>query len=73
MVEDFNDDETMELCILFNELNACETTAILNASKFASCATRLELREGLYVVDLTTARVIGTMWDLSLEDERAEL
>ena len=41
MVEDLNDDEIMELCILSNELNACETTAILNPSKFASCATRL--------------------------------
>ena len=29
----------MELCILSNELNACETTALLNPSKFASCAT----------------------------------
>ena len=37
MVEDLNDDEVMELCILSNELNA--TTAILNSSKFASCAT----------------------------------
>ena len=26
MVEDLNDDETMELCLLLNELNACETT-----------------------------------------------
>ena len=41
MVEDLNDDEVMELCVLSNELNACETTAILNPSKFASCATRL--------------------------------
>ena len=62
----------MELCILSNELNACETTAILNPSKFASCATRLGLREG-FEVDLTTARANGTMWDLSLEDDRAEL
>ena len=46
MVEDLNDDEVMELRILSNELNACETTAILNQSKFASCATRLGLREG---------------------------
>ena len=30
MVEDFNDDEIMELCILSNEFNTCETTAILN-------------------------------------------
>ena len=72
MVEDLNDDEVMELCILSNELNACETTAILNPSKFASCATRLGLREG-FAVDLTTARANGTMWDLSLEDDRAEL
>ena len=68
MVEDLNDDEVMELCIL----NACETTAILNPSKFASCATRFGLREG-FSVDLTTARANGTMWDLSLEDDRAEL
>ena len=54
------------------ELNACETTAILNPSKFASCATRLGLREG-FAVDLTTARANGTKWDLSLEDDRAEL
>ena len=46
MVENLNDDEVMELCILSNELNACETTAILNPSKFASRATRLGLREG---------------------------
>ena len=32
MVEDLNDDEIMELCILSNELNACETTAILTQS-----------------------------------------
>ena len=55
-----------------NELNACEATAILNPSKFASCATRLGLREG-FAVDLTTARANGTMWDLSLEDDKAEL
>ena len=72
MVEDLKDDEVMELCILSNELNACETTAILNPSKFASCATRLGLREG-FAVDLVAARAYGTMWDLSLEDERAEL
>ena len=69
MVENLNDDEIMELCILSNELNACEATAILNP---ASCATRLGLREGL-AVDLTTARANGTMWDLSLEDDKAEL
>ena len=72
MVEDLNDDEVMELCILSDEWNACEATAILNPSKFASCATRLGLREGI-AVDLTTARASGTMWDLSLEDDRAEL
>ena len=26
MVEDLNDDEIMELCMLSNQLNACETT-----------------------------------------------
>ena len=72
MVENLNDDEIMELCILSNEVNACEATAILNPSKFASCATRLGLREG-FAVDLTTARANGTMWDLSLEDDKAEL
>ena len=72
MAEALIDDEIMELCILWNELNACETTAILNPSKFASCATRLGLREG-FAVDLTTGRANGTMWDLILEDERAEL
>ena len=72
MVEDLNDDEVLELCILSNELNACEATATLNPSKFASCATRLGLREG-FAVDLTTARDNGTMWDFSLEDDRAEL
>ena len=36
MVEDLNDDEVMELCIPSNELNACETTATLIPSKFAS-------------------------------------
>ena len=71
-VEDLNDDEVMELCKLSNELNACETTAILNPSKFASCATRLGLREG-FAVDLTTARANGTKWDLSLQDDRADL
>ena len=34
MVGDLNDDEVMELCILSNELTACETTATLNPSKF---------------------------------------
>ena len=55
-----------------NELNACEATTILNPSKFASSATRLGLREG-FAADLTTARANGTLWDLSLEDDRAEL
>ena len=72
MAEDLNDDEIMELCILSNELDACETTATLNPSKFASCATRLGLRER-FAVDLTTARANGTMWDLSLEDDRQKL
>ena len=72
MVEDLNDDEIMELCILSKKLNACETTAILNPSKFSSCATRLGLRAG-FAVDLTTARASGTVWDLSLKDDRAEL
>ena len=72
MVEGLNDDEVMELCILSNELNACETTAMLNPWKFASCATRLGFREG-FAVDLTTARANGTMWDLSLEDDKADL
>ena len=72
MVEDLNDDEIMELCILSNELNACEATAILNPSKFASCATRLGFREG-FAVDLTNARANGTMWDLSLGCDRTEL
>ena len=72
MVEDLNDDEVMEFCTLSNELNVCESTAILNPSKFASIGTRLGLREG-FAVDLTTARANGTMWDLSLEDDKAEL
>ena len=72
MVEDLNDDEITELCILSNELNASEVTATFNPSKFASCATRLGLREG-FAVDLTTARANGTTWDFSLEDDRAEL
>ena len=62
------------LCMVedLNELNACETTAVFHPSKFASCATRLGLREG-FTVDLTTAGANRTMWDLSLEDDRAEL
>ena len=42
IVEDLNDDEVMKLCIISNELNACETTAILNPSKFASCVKGLQ-------------------------------
>ena len=38
-VEDLNDNDTMEFCILSNELNACETRAILNPSRFVSRAT----------------------------------
>ena len=34
--------------------------------------TRFGFREG-FAVDLTTARANGTMWDLSLEDDKAEL
>ena len=48
MVEDLNDDEIIELCILSN------------------------VRER-FAVDLTTARANGTIWDLSFEDDRAEL
>ena len=66
MVEDLNDDQ------ISNELNACETTAVLNPLKIVSCATRLGLREG-FAVDLTTVRANRTMWDLSLEGDRAEL
>ena len=40
MVEDLNDDEVMELCILSNELSTSEITAVLNPSKFASIGTR---------------------------------
>ena len=45
---------------------------MLNPSKFASMRTRFGLREG-FAVDLTIARANGTMWDLSLEDDKAEL
>ena len=45
---------------------------VLNPSKFASIGTRFGLREG-FAVDVTTARANGTMWDLSLEDDTAEL
>ena len=44
---------------------------MLNPSKFTSCATILGLREG-FAADLTTAKDNGTMWDLSLEDDRAK-
>ena len=57
--------------MLPNELNACETAAVLNPSKFASIGTRFGVREG-FAVNMTTARANGTMWDLSLEDDRAE-
>ena len=46
MVEDLNDDEIMELCIISNELTACEATAILNPSKFASCASLHRVQRG---------------------------
>ena len=72
MVEDLNDGEVMELCILSNVLNACETTPVLSPSKFASIGTSFGLREG-FAEDLTNARANGTMWDLSLEDDKAEL
>ena len=38
-VEDPNDNDIMELCTLSDELNACETTATLNPSRFVSHAT----------------------------------
>ena len=72
LVGDLSGDEVVELCVFSNELNACETTAVLSPSKFASIGTRSGLREG-FAVDLTTARGNGTMWDLSLEDDKAEL
>ena len=68
-VEDLNDDDTMELCIVSNDLNACKTTAILNPSRFVSHVTRLGIREG-FEVDLTAARPSGTAWDFSHEDDR---
>ena len=37
MVEDLNDDEVIELCTHSNELNACETTAILNPQSVEVC------------------------------------
>ena len=39
-VVDLNDDDTMLLCKLKNELNACESGATLNPSRFLSHATR---------------------------------
>ena len=71
-VKDLNGDEIMELCILSNELNACETTAILNPSMFVSHAARLGLRERI-AVGLTIARANGTLWEFSFEDDRTEL
>ena len=59
--EHLNDDEIMELCILMNELNACEATAILSPSRFVSHAARLGLCEG-FSVDLTAARANGILW-----------
>ena len=72
MVEDLNDDEVMELYILSNELNACEITAVLNPSKFASIGTRFGICE-CFAVDVTIARANGTMWDLSFGGDKAEL
>ena len=71
MVENLNDHEIMELCILSNELNACEATATHNPSKFATCPTRLGLREG-FAVDMTTARANGTKWDLRRVQNREQ-
>ena len=67
-LKDLNDCEIMELYILWSELNACETTAVLNPSRFVSHAARLRLREG-FAADLTAARGDGTMWDLTLAGE----
>ena len=72
LVGDLSGDEVVELCVFSNGLNACKTTAVLSPSKFASIGTRSGLREG-FAVDLTTARANGTMWDLSLDDDKAEL
>ena len=41
-------------------------------TRFVSDAARLGLR-GVFAVDLTPARANGTMWDLSLEDDRSDL
>ena len=49
-----------------------ETTAVLSPSSFVSHAARLRLREG-FAADLTAARGDGTMWDLTLAGDRAEL
>ena len=46
MVEDLNDDENMELCILSNELNACETTTIVNRSKLRHVQRDWDSMEG---------------------------
>ena len=69
-VEDLKDDEIAELCILSNEETACETTAILNPTRFVHAA-RLRFRKGF--LSGTAARANGTMWDLSFEDDRTEL
>ena len=46
--------------------------AILNPSRFVSNTSRLGLREG-FAVDLTAAIADGTVWDVSLQDDRTEL
>ena len=63
MVEDLNDDEVMELCILSNELNACETKS--NTQSVEVCVMCDEVGDSVkvFAVDLTTARANGTMWD----------
>ena len=70
-VDELKDDEVAEFCVLSNKLNACETTAKLNASRLVSHATRLGLRE-VFAGDLTSARAKGTVWGFSFEDDRAE-
>ena len=62
----------MELCVLSNDLNACETTPILNPSRFVSHVGRFGLREG-FAVGSTAVRANGTMWALNLEDHKSEL
>ena len=58
MVEDLNDDEIME-----SNTQSVEVCIVCD---------EVGLREG-FAVDLTTARANGRMWDLSLEDDKAEL